>query len=138
MHLLRCLFFIAAALNFWYGASHIPGKMNIAADAISRNNVEVLFEVIPNINSSPLAIPQTLIQLVAPGSPEWISPSWVKQFQKLYCMALAPSTKRSYQPAQKRFTAFCMNAGASHHPVSEELLFLCSVPGQRGPGSQLN
>ena len=81
MHLLRCSFFMAAALNFWYCGSHIPGRLNTAADAILRNKKSVLFEVIPSINSSPSTIPQRLIELVAPGSPNWISPSWVKRFR---------------------------------------------------------
>ena len=37
-------------------------------------------------------------------------------------MALAPSTQKSYKSAQKRFTLFCRDAGASPLPVSEELL----------------
>ena len=80
MHLLRCLFFMAASFNFWYSASHIPGKLNIAADAISRNRESTLFEVMPSINRSPSIIPQMLIQLLAPNGPDWTSQSWARQF----------------------------------------------------------
>ena len=80
MHLLRCLFFMAASFNFWYSASHIPGKLNIAADAISRNRESTLFEVMPTINRSPSIIPQMLIQLLAPNGPDWTSQSWARQF----------------------------------------------------------
>ena len=81
MHLLRGLFFMAASLNFWYCASHIPGRLNIVADAISPNNLTLLGEVRPSINPAPSVIPQTLIQLVEPGSPDWISPNWVRKFR---------------------------------------------------------
>ena len=81
MHLLRGLFFKATSLNFGYCATHIPGRLNIAANAISRNNLTLLSEVRPSINPAPSVIPQTLIQLVAPGSPDWISPNWVRKFR---------------------------------------------------------
>ena len=37
MHLLRCMFFMAARLDIHIHASHIPGVENTAADALSRN-----------------------------------------------------------------------------------------------------
>ena len=37
-------------------------------------------------------------------------------------MALAPSTKRVYQSAQKRFLEFCMAANLTPLPLSEDLL----------------
>ena len=39
MHVIRLLVFFAARFNFWFTALHIPGKQNILADALSRNNV---------------------------------------------------------------------------------------------------
>ena len=37
MHLLRCIHFFCAANNFKLRAKHIPGHLNVLADAISRN-----------------------------------------------------------------------------------------------------
>ena len=31
MHLLWCLFFIAASFSFWYSACHIPGRLNVVS-----------------------------------------------------------------------------------------------------------
>ena len=79
MHLLWCLFFIAASFSFWYSACHIPGRPNIAADAISRNKLVVLFDSKPDLNPSPSTLPQTPPVLVAPEAPEapdWTSPNW--------------------------------------------------------------
>ena len=42
MHLLRCLFFIAAHFDFDIFARHIPGSLNVAADALSHNLVPLL------------------------------------------------------------------------------------------------
>ena len=42
-HQLRCLFYISASYNFDVAASHVPGANNIAADALSRNNLRAFF-----------------------------------------------------------------------------------------------
>ena len=47
MHLLRCLFFIRAHLQIQLWAVHVPGIENILADAISRNNLCLLYSQIP-------------------------------------------------------------------------------------------
>jgi len=80
-HLLRCLFFIAASFNFWFCATHIPGKLNVAADAISRDKLVSLFEGRPDLERSPSVIPQMLPRLVGPGGPDWTSPDWGWQFR---------------------------------------------------------
>ena len=42
IHLLRCLVFYAAFYRFNFVSEHVPGVLNTAADAISRNNVSIL------------------------------------------------------------------------------------------------
>ena len=76
MHLLRCLLFIAASFSFWYSTCHIPGRLNVAADAISCNKLVVLFDSKPDLNPSPSTLLQTLPVLVAPEAPDWTSPNW--------------------------------------------------------------
>ena len=46
MHLLRCLFFIEAKFGFEHTASHIAGKNNGAADALSRDRIGVFHSLI--------------------------------------------------------------------------------------------
>ena len=48
MHLIRLLVFFASKYDFWFTATHIPGKLNVAADALSRNNFHLYFSYIPH------------------------------------------------------------------------------------------
>ena len=41
MHLLRCFAFYASYYRFHFSSQHIPGVLNVAADAISRNQVSL-------------------------------------------------------------------------------------------------
>ena len=43
MHLLRALHFFSAYYNINLRAVHIPGSVNICADAISHNHLQVFF-----------------------------------------------------------------------------------------------
>ena len=47
MYLVRVLVFFASKLGFWFVASHIPGVKNVAADALSRNNLSAFFSQVP-------------------------------------------------------------------------------------------
>ena len=81
MHLLRCMFFFRAYWGFELRAEHIAGEKNVAADAISRNNLSLLFQVWPDTSPQPTAIPQTLVDLLVVRRPDWTSPSWVTLFR---------------------------------------------------------
>ena len=57
--LLRCLFFIEAKYSFTISAVHLPGKLNIIADPLSRNNFSLFkhnlfseFGIYPDKNPS--------------------------------------------------------------------------------------
>ena len=52
IHLICLLVFFAARFNFWFTASHIPGKQNILVDALSRNNVSLF------LLQAPRGVPQ--------------------------------------------------------------------------------
>ena len=47
MHLLRCLHIFAAVHDIALRAVHVPGILNTAADGVSRNNMQVLRQVVP-------------------------------------------------------------------------------------------
>ena len=56
-HLLKCLFFVQAFHNFEYSSSHLPGKDNTAADALSRNNTKLFLSLIPLAPQLPTLVP---------------------------------------------------------------------------------
>ena len=81
IHLLRCVIFLAAKHSFWFFATHIPGKDNILADAISRNNLKLFRSQAPKkMDTSPTPIPAGLPQLLYTEQPDWLSPAWTSRF----------------------------------------------------------
>ncbi len=76
-HLLRCLFFLEAHFRFEHRADHIPGKLNVAADALSRNDVTTFFSLAPQVHH-PLGskVPPSLVELLDNQGLNWIFPRW--------------------------------------------------------------
>lgn len=90
MHLLRCLFFFEAHFNFDHTAAHIPGKDNIAADALSRNRAPEFFGMYPQAPRMPTVIPPQLYTLLSDQSLDWTSPRW----RDLFSVAVHAVTPR--------------------------------------------
>ena len=78
MHLLRCFVLYAAVYRFTYTAEHIAGTHNIAADAISRNNIAFFHSQVPHIQQTP--IPQAITELLVDQKPDWGSTTWTTLF----------------------------------------------------------
>ena len=81
MHLMRCVFFFRAFWGFDLRAEHVPGERNVAADALSRDNLALFFQVSPTATKEPTAVPQALIDMLVVQCPDWTSPSWVALFR---------------------------------------------------------
>ena len=81
MHLARCLFFFQTSFGFSLKASHIAGKHNIAADALSRDNIPRFFQQVPAAKKHrPTPVPDELQQLLIHHQPDWTSPTWRQLF----------------------------------------------------------
>ena len=76
--LMRCLFFYASVFQFHFSASHIPGVFNTTADAISRNNHELLPSLLPQA-SQQVTVPQSVSGFLL-ALPDWGSPNWTTLF----------------------------------------------------------
>lgn len=76
MHLLRCLHFFLAYHDCTLQAVHVPGVLNVAADAISRNRMQVLRQTVPNAQLQPDQVPQALWKLLVLTQPDWMSVNW--------------------------------------------------------------
>ena len=74
MHLLRCLHFICAYWEVELRVEHIPGNMNVIADAISRNMPQVMKEA--GLEEVPVQIPEELWRLLVIERPDWLQPTW--------------------------------------------------------------
>ncbi len=84
MHLLRCLFFVRAHLQLDLLALHVPGVENVLADAISRNNLHVLFTQVPGATHGRTAIPANLLSLLVERQPDWTSQAWTRLFRSCF------------------------------------------------------
>lgn len=80
-HLLRRLFFLEAHFQFEHRALHVAGRLNTAADALSRNRAADYFRIFPQAPADPTPIPDSLQELVMDSSLSWISPRWKTLFR---------------------------------------------------------
>lgn len=78
MHLLRCLHFFLAYHDCTLKTVHVPGVLNVAADAISRNRPQVLRKAVPGAQQQPNNVSQTLWDLLVLNQPDWMSVNWKK------------------------------------------------------------
>ena len=119
MQLLRCLHFFTAHFQIVVEAHHIAGVDNIAADALSRNKLDVFFSCSPQAVPSTSPIPQSLLDMLLHSQPDWTAPSWRNSIPE---KALAPSTLRSYGTGQRHYMVFCQQASLHLLPFSEQVL----------------
>lgn len=75
MHLLRSLYFVKAYFDLDLRVVHIPGKDNVVADAISRDDLATLLSQVPMISLSSTPIPLRLAEILVEGqtSVDWVT-----------------------------------------------------------------
>ena len=84
MHLLRSLYFFLAEWDIALRAEHIPGVQNTAADAISRNQLQVFRQVAPGAQDQPAGIPAAVLQLLVEERPDWTSAAWRSRLHTIF------------------------------------------------------
>ena len=80
-HLLQCLFFFEAYFCFEFQAQHIAGKINRAADALSRDQLSTFLSIFPQAPPSPSPVPPALSTMLFNPSLRWTSKSWKLLFR---------------------------------------------------------
>ena len=80
MHLLRCMHFFTASHQIGIQARHLPGALNIAADALSRDNMTILFASVPQAHREAVEVPAPLLDMLLHQRPDWTSPTWRRMF----------------------------------------------------------
>ena len=84
MHLVRCVFFFAAEWRFTLSAVHLAGKLNVAADTLSRDNLLSFFQHIPEAASRAAEpISDAVQELLVYQRPDWTSPAWRQLFRDI-------------------------------------------------------
>ena len=84
MGLMRCLYFIAAKFKLIVSATHLAGKANTLADALSRNNASHFLSTFSQAPHQRTLIPAALIDLLVGTKPDWTSPSWNRMFSSIF------------------------------------------------------
>ena len=87
MHLMRCLSLFSAQFNVTMRGEHIPGKQNVAADALSRGSLPLFFQQFPTVRRDPTPIPQGLREGLLEKQPDWTSEHWRKLFDGILLWA---------------------------------------------------
>ena len=77
--MLRCLYFYSALFQFEFSAEHIPGVQNVAADALSRDNLVLFSSFLPQ--ATQVQIPASLLDLLLIQRPDWGSVNWINLFR---------------------------------------------------------
>ena len=72
--------FISEHCHFLVEAVHLPGKTNIAAGALSRNNTAQFLQVVPEAQKQPTPVLEQALKLLVVEQPDWISSSWTELF----------------------------------------------------------
>ena len=81
-HLLHYLFFFEAYFMFQHQASHIAGKDNTGANALSRGNLTTFFSLFPQAQATPTCIVLAeLVELLFNTNLTWTLPTWKYYFQ---------------------------------------------------------
>ena len=78
MHLIRSLFFLAAGHNLSIVGEHIPGKINRAADALSRNNLGLFFSTTQEAKPAASRLPAEVVEGLVHRQPDWTSVNWTR------------------------------------------------------------
>ena len=73
MHMGHCLFFITEHYHLSLEAVHLPGKTNVADDALSRNNLPLFFQVSPGARPDPSPIPSQALWILLE---DWTLTNW--------------------------------------------------------------
>ena len=89
MHLLRTLTFFSAIFGFVLRAQHVASLDNGPADAISRDNLSLLFSQVSNAAREPAPIPEERWTLLVREQPDWLSKRWKNPFTS-FCRRASP------------------------------------------------
>ena len=80
IHLLRCMAFTEASLNFNMSATYISTRSNHLADDLSRDRVHTFLSKVPQASPMPSPISWGLIDLLLNPEADWVCNHWRQSF----------------------------------------------------------
>ena len=110
---------------------HIKGVLNVAADAVSRNDWQVFREAVKRASPLPVPVPSQLCDTDAGLAVTYLE----VVADRLLEQSIAPNTKKAYRSAQTRHYSFCQLVDflpASEHWLT---LFVAHLPRHAAPPS---
>ena len=106
------MFSIAEHFRVRVKAVHIPGRLNVWADALSRNDFPRFLQVVPEAEVQPVPIPHQLLELLVGGATGLDVTALDGTVRCLYEAGLAKSTQQSYSSGKKRYLECCQKLGS--------------------------
>ena len=98
--------YVAATREFVIKATHIRGVGNVAADALSRNDLPSFCACYPQAEGQGTTIPLEVFDVILPVEPNWMERDCM--IVEHYCkQALTQSTQQFYNSAKRRYAQFC-------------------------------
>ena len=76
MHLMRCLFFFTASHQIVLLPCHLPGRLNVAADHLSRDALPSFLQLVLQAKARPTPLAEDLMGALVTQQPDWTSASW--------------------------------------------------------------
>lgn len=111
-HMLRCLFYLEAKYEMRLTSVHVPGLQNGAADAISRNQLDTFFTLVPQASQQPYNYPRGLVEGLVVQRP-WSSSDWMLWLASMSGPPLLPLL-RECTPQQNEDTSPSVSTPAPH------------------------
>jgi len=141
MHMLRCMFFVAAYHDIHIHATHLPGVENTAADALSRKQSSHFSTGGPRRVSPANAHPPSSSGLSGKGTSRLVVPPLGPTIQRLLQAGLAPSTQRAYMAGKKEVPHVLPedwgSSSASNRAKTDRIRGICNEPGAKTPNNQV-
>ena len=83
--------FLQVSLTVSVVVEHIPGRLNVAADALSMDNCSVLFSLLPQATRVASHQPSELVALLLDLEGAWTSRVWTGQLKSCSSMVFQPA-----------------------------------------------
>ncbi len=83
--------FYVAAFQIHLRTEHVAGVLNVTADALSRNRLQVFRDQRQSAEQECTPIPAVVDKMLISGQPDWLSPDWRAMLSSIGTSGLSPA-----------------------------------------------